>query len=104
MIYGRSFFDLLGKTNQRTYDNISKVPTGQGDDYATGCLLYYVYSKNYYKMVAIALCKQQVTGADPKAMQTISFTGNLDRAGDGSVYFIIKEAKETILKFLQEAV
>ena len=27
--------------------NIRKVATGQGDDYATGCLLDYTYFKNY---------------------------------------------------------
>ena len=27
--------------------NIRKIATGQGDDYATGCLLDYTYFKNY---------------------------------------------------------
>ena len=27
----------------RTYDNIQKIATGQGDDYTTGCLLDYNY-------------------------------------------------------------
>ena len=40
--------------------------TGQGDDYATGCLLYYNYFKSYYKMTEIDLCKQQALDADLK--------------------------------------
>ena len=42
----------------RTYDNIQKIATGQGDDYTTGCLLNYNYFNNfnnYYKMIAIDL-------------------------------------------------
>ena len=31
----------------RTYDNIQKIATGQGDDYTTGCLLDYLHFKNY---------------------------------------------------------
>ena len=46
-----------------------KIATGQGDDYTNGCLLDYPYFKNYYKMLAIDLGKQQVLDADPKAIQ-----------------------------------
>ena len=42
--------------------------------------------------------------ADPKAIQQISFTGNLDRAAGTSMFFIIEEAKETILDFSQGTV
>ena len=31
----------------KTYENIRKITIGQGDDYATGCLLDYTYFKNY---------------------------------------------------------
>ena len=34
----------------RTYDNVQKTATGQGDDYTTGCLLDYNYFNNYYKI------------------------------------------------------
>ena len=43
----------------KTYENIRKNATGQGDDYATGCLLDYSYLKDHYKMIAIDLSKQQ---------------------------------------------
>ena len=47
-----------------TYENIQKIATGQGDDYTTGCLLDYNYFKNYFKMIAIDLSKQQEPEAD----------------------------------------
>ena len=47
-------------------------------------------------MIAIDLSKQQVLDADPRAIQQINFTANLDRAGNTTMFFIIEEAKETI--------
>ena len=39
MINGKKFFDQPVENNLRTYDNIRKNATGQGDDYTTGCLI-----------------------------------------------------------------
>ena len=97
IINGEKFFDHPIKNNRVTYENIRKIATGQGYDYTTGCLLNYQYIKDYYKMIAIDLRKQQALDADPRAIQQISFTANLDRAGDTRIYFILEEAKETIL-------
>ena len=55
-------------------------------------------------MFAIALSKQQVLDADPRAIQQITFTANLDRAGDTRKSTILEEAKETILDFSQGTV
>ena len=55
-------------------------------------------------MIAIDLSKQQALDADPKAIQQINFTANLDRAGNTRIYFILEEAKETVLNFSQETV
>ena len=96
MINGKNFFDHSVKISTRTYDNIRKIATSQGDDYTTGCLLDYNYFKNYYKMIAIDLSKQQALDADPKTTQQINFTANLDRAGQATMFFIIEEEKETI--------
>ena len=52
-------------------------------------------------MIAIDLIKQQSLDADPKAIQKINFTGNLDQAGNILMFFIVEEAKETILDFSQ---
>ena len=68
MINGENFFDQPIKNNTVTYDNIRKIATGQEDDYTTGCLLDYSYSKDTYKMIAVDLSKQQALDADPRAI------------------------------------
>ena len=98
MIDGKNFFDQPVK-NKVTCENIRKIATGQGDDYTTGCLLDYIYFKNYYKMIAIGLSKKQAPDADPKAIQQVNFTGNLDREENTRFYFIFEEAKETLFEF-----
>ena len=45
MIDGRNFFDQPLKNDLKTYDNIRKMGTYQGDDYTNGCLLDYLYFK-----------------------------------------------------------
>ena len=52
----------------------------------------------------IDLNKQQALDVDPRAIQQINFTANLDRPGNTTMFFIIEEAKETVLDFLQETV
>ena len=37
MIVGKNFFDQPINSHLKTYENIRKVTTGQGDDYKTGC-------------------------------------------------------------------
>ena len=44
-------------------------------------------------MIAIDLSKQQELDADPRAIQQINFTANLDRAGNTRFYFILRTAK-----------
>ena len=104
VINGENFFDQPIKNNKITYDNIRKITTGQGDDYAAGCLLDYPYFADAYKMIAVDLSKQQALDADLRAIQQINFTANLDRAGNTRVCFILEEAKETILDFSQGTV
>ena len=104
MINGENVFDEPIKNNNVTYENIRKIATGQGDDYTTGCLLDYSYFADTYKMIAVDLGKQQALDADPREIQQINFTANLDRAGNTRVYFILEEAKETILDFSQGTV
>ena len=103
MINGENFFDQPEKNNKVTYENIRKIAAGQEDDYTTGCLLDYSYFADTYKMIAVDLSKQQALDADPRAIQQM-ITANLDRAGNTRVYFILEEAKETILDFSQGTV
>ena len=104
MINGENIFDQPIKNNKVTYENIKKIATGQGDDYTAGCLLDYPYFKDSYKMIAVDLSKQQALDAGLRAVQQINFTANLERAGNTRIYFILEEAKETILNFAQGTV
>ena len=67
-------------------------------------MLDYSYFKDHYKIVAINLSKQQALDADPRAIQQINFTANLDRPENTTMFFIIELAKETVLDFSQGTV
>ena len=95
MIDGRNFFVQPVKNNKIRYENIR---------YETGCLLDYLYFNKNYKMIAKDLSKQHELDADPKAIQQINFTANLDRAGNKTIFFILEEEKETVLDFSQRPV
>ena len=66
--------------------------------------LDYAYFRDIYKMIAIDLSKQQLLHADLKAIQQINFTANLDRTGNTRIFFILEEAKETVLDFSEATV
>ena len=55
-------------------------------------------------MIAVDLSKQQALDADPRAIQEINFTANLDTAGNTRIYFILEETTQTILNFSQGTV
>ena len=55
-------------------------------------------------MIVIDLSKEHAVDADPKTIQQINFTANLDRAGNRRFYFIPEEAKETVFEFSQGTV
>ena len=42
--------------------------------------------------------------AEPRAIQQINFTANLDREGNTRFYFILEEVKETVFEFSQGTV
>ena len=104
MIDGRNVFDQPINSMNKTYENIRKIATGKGDDYTTGCLLDYPYFKENYKMIAIDLSKQQGLDADSRNIQQINFTANLDRDENATIFFTIKQEKETIFEFSQGTV
>ena len=104
MINGEIFFDQPIKNNKVTYENVRKIGTGSGDDYTTGSLLDYPYFKDSFKMIAVDPSKQQALDFDPRAIQQINFTANLDRVENTRIYFILEKAKETILNFAQGTV
>ena len=101
MIDDRNFFDQSINSMNKTYRNIRKISTGKGDNCTTGCLLDYSYFNENFKLIATDLSKQHALDADPRAIQQINFTVNLDRDDNKTIFFIIKDAKETVLDFSQ---
>ena len=101
VINGENFFDQPIKDNKVLYENNRKIATGKRDDYTTGCLLEYPYFRDSYKMIAVDLSRQKALDPDPRAIQQINFTANLDRAGRTRIYFILEKSKETKLNFAQ---
>ena len=50
-------------------------------------------------MITLYLSKQQALDADPRKIQQISVTANLNRADNLRIFSIFEEAKETVLDF-----
>ena len=67
-------------------------------------MLDYPYFKENYKMIAVDLSRQNELDANPRAIQQINFTANSYRAGNTTIFFIIKVAKETLFEFSQGTV
>ena len=61
-----------------------------------------VYWTIIIDVITIDLSKQQKLDADPKTIQQVTFGGNLDQAAGSTMFFIIEEAKETVLDFSLE--
>ena len=97
LIDGRNFYDQPINDRIKQYDKIRKIATGQGDDYATGCLLDFQYFKDHSNLVAIDLSKQKELDADSRAIQQIEFYGMLKTKSQ--VCTVLEKSKETTLQF-----
>ena len=97
LIDGRNFYDQPINDSIRKYDEIRKIATGKGDNYATGCLLDYDYFKKNYTLIAVDLSKQRELDTDPRAIQHIEFIGMLKTRSN--VFTILEKSKETISEF-----
>ena len=95
-IDGRNFYDQPINDSIKQYDEVRKVSTGQGDDYATGCFLDFAYFEKNYKLIAVDLSKQKALDADPRTIPQIIFTGKASE--NVMVHYIIEKSKETILQ------
>ena len=80
------------------HENIRNIAAGQRDDYTTGCLLDYHYFKKYHEMITIDLSRQQALDADPRAIQQINFTANLDMTGSTTILFRYQRSKKNCLR------
>ena len=67
-------------------------------------MLEYSGFKKNYKLIAVDLSTQHALDADPKAIQQINFTANLDRDDRATISFIIEQDKETVFEFSQGTV
>ena len=85
-----AFFDLPIKTEEEAYKKI--IDISRDNEYTTGNLLDYDYLKNYYKLTAIDLCKQQVLQENEDLIQQINF---IDRLTEAANVFIIIDKKGT---------
>ena len=73
LIDGRNFYDQPISDQIKKYDEIRKIATGKGDDYATGCLLDYQYFRDHYQIICCNLSQQKELDPDEKANQQIDF-------------------------------
>ena len=76
---------------------VKKNGTVQGDDCTIGYLLDYPYFKENYKLIKVDLRNQQALDSDREAVKQIHFTGNLEQAGNTTMFFILEKVKESIL-------
>ena len=61
-----------------------------------------ISAKDYYKMISIGLRRQEALDADPRTIQQINFTTNLNRTGNTRIYFILEEEKKLFWSFHKE--
>ena len=92
-------------------NKLQKLTTGQGEDYATGCLLDYDHIKHHYRLIVVDLSRQKELDPDPKAIQKVEFVVQSKKLDDNdnatddcnnqSMFFlkILEKIKETPLNF-----
>ena len=111
IINWKIIYDQAIDSDIKRYEEIRKLETGQGEDYATGCLLVYEYIKNHYRLIAVDLSRQKDLDADPKAIRQTEFVGQIKKLNSANnnaesmfVLTISEKIKETRLKYSQESV
>ena len=93
LIDGRNFYDQPISYKIKKHEELTRLRTGKGQDYATGCLLDYSCFKKHYTIIACDLSKQKELDADPRVIQQLEVTfmlgTNINNNG---------KSKETILE------
>ena len=101
-IDGRNFYDQPINNLIKQYGEVRKISKGQGDDYATGCLLDFSYSGKNCRLIAVGLSKQKALDAHSRAIQQIIFTGKIKATVANTRvtnYYIHEQSKERMLEF-----
>ena len=95
-------------------NKLKKLTTGQGEDYATGCLLDYDHIKHNYRLIVADLSRQKELDPDSKAIQKIGFVvqskklnDNDNATDDGnnqSMFFFkfLEKNKRNTIKFFKK--
>ena len=100
LIDRKPVFEIPVKNKEEAYEQI--IEMNKNNDYTTGNLLDYEYSKENYKLIAINLNKQtELENLDLK--QQINFTGRLGES-NATMFFIIEKNEETNFDFSQNSV
>ena len=86
------------KNEEEVYEKI--IDMSNHNDYTPCNLLYFVSSKENYKLIAIDLSKQTKL-KDP---QQISFIGKILATHGATMFFIIEKSEETTLNFSENSV
>ena len=107
IINGKNFNDQPSDSDIKRYEEIRKLTTDQGEDFAAGCLLDYDCIKNHYRLIVVDLNKQKELVADPKAIQLGQLKNTDDTIITNEAMFvltIIEKIKEKRIKFSQRSV
>ena len=101
LIDGRNFYDQPINDLKKQYDEVMKVSIGYSDDYTTGSLLDYAYSKHNYRLIAVDLSNQKALDADLTTIQQIVFQGVVGGNDNTRIelYTILEQSKETVFEF-----
>ena len=66
MIDRRNFYDQPIDHLIKQYENIIKASTGQGDNYATECIIDYAYFIDNCRLIAVDWSKQKALDTAPR--------------------------------------
>ena len=100
LIDGRNFYDQPINGLIKQYDEVRKISIGQGDDYATGCLIDYQYFKDHENLIVIDLSRKRELDPDSRAIKQTEFYGMLNTIAQ---IFTILKSKERMLEFYKGA-
>ena len=96
LVYGKTNFMINWSENCTNSSAVGKTKFATTEKKLCVSVLIF-YLEEHYKLIVIDLSTQQALDADPKAIQQIYFTRNLERYENEEIFFIIEEVKETIL-------
>ena len=96
LIDGRNFYNQPINDQIKKHDEITKISTGKGDDYTTGCLLDYQYLKDHYQLIVVDL-----SNVPHEFLSTTRQTTKLRNAIENNMPTDIKLPKCQISKIIQ---